>query len=260
MHRPKSHRVSLRRLPILSLVCLTLAVAAVPQDAAGQDGDDAGLFYAVRSEATIYSRSDTTRPYVSLGLREPVHLLASDSAWAEVRTADGARGLIRTGDISNVWIRISKKSQTLFVYRGDELIRRMPADLGYNFFSDKEKRGSPEDPDHWRTPDGVFYVVRKNPASQFHRAFVLNYPNREDAVRGLHDDLISPSEYRQILRADSLFSMPPMTTALGGWIEIHGDGTGRRANWTQGCIAIENDIIDRLWDVIHVGTPVLIEP
>ncbi|NNE71586.1 MAG: L,D-transpeptidase [Rhodothermales bacterium] len=259
MHRTKSHPRGLRPSPTHLVICVLL-VGFWGAPAYGQDPDDGGLYYAVRSDATIYARSDTTRPYVSLGLREPVHLLSADSAWAEVRTADGARGLIRAGDISNVWVRISKKSQTLYVYRGDELIRRMPADLGYNFFSDKEKRGSRDDPDHWRTPDGIFYVVGKNPASQFHRAFVLNYPNREDAVRGLRSDLISESEYRRIIRADSLFAMPPMNTALGGWIEIHGDGTGRRANWTQGCIAIENDIIDRLWDVIHVGTPVLIEP
>jgi murein L,D-transpeptidase YafK len=208
----------------------------------------------------MYQLSDTTRPYVSLKLREPVFRTGGDSLWTQVRTTDGARGQIRSGDISNIWIRISKESQTLFVYRGDELIRRLPADLGYNFFSDKVKRGDPGNPDHWRTPNGVFYVVNKNAASQYHKAFVLNYPNREDAVRGLRDSLITANQYQAILRADSLVSMPPMNTQLGGWIEIHGEGTGRRANWTQGCIAVLNASIDALWDLVHVGTPVLIEP
>ena len=255
MYRTKSHTPPL--ILVLALVTLT---ASLPAPVAGQSPEDAGLYYAVRSDATIYSRSDTTKPYVSLSLREPVYRTGGDSTWVEVKTADGARGLVRGTDISNVWIRISKKTQTLYVYRGDVLVRRLPADLGYNFFSDKVKRGSSDDPDHWRTPDGIFYVVRKNPASAFHRAFVLNYPNREDALRGLRDQLISNSEYRAIVMADSLFSMPPMNTSLGGFIEIHGDGTGRRANWTQGCIAIENASIDNLWDFIHVGTPVLIEP
>jgi len=51
-----------------------------------------------------------------------------------------------------------------------------------------------------------------------------------------------------------------MNTELGGYIEIHGDGTGERNNWTQGCIAIANGELDRLWDLVTVGTPVLIDP
>ncbi|MBO6574030.1 MAG: L,D-transpeptidase [Rhodothermales bacterium] len=243
------------------VVLIPLILAALPLQVWGQDApDDSELFYAVRSEAMIYQLSDTTRPYVALKLREPVFRVEGDSAWMTVRTGDGARGLMRTSDVSNVWIRISKKSQTLYVYRGGELVQRMPADLGYNFFADKIKRGAPDEPDHWRTPNGVFHVVMKNANSQYHRAFVLNYPNREDAERGLRDSLITTQQYRDILAADRVFRMPPMNTPLGGWIEIHGDGTGRRANWTQGCVAIENHIIDRLWELVHVGTPVVIEP
>ncbi|MFT5143879.1 MAG: murein L,D-transpeptidase YafK [Rhodothermales bacterium] len=241
------------------LLILATLVACSAGTVAGQSPDEA-LYYAVRSTAVMYQLSDTTRPYVSLKLREPVFRTGGDSHWTQVRTTDGARGQIRSEDISNIWIRISKESQTLFVYRGDELIRRLPADLGYNFFSDKVKRGDVRDPDHWRTPNGVFYVVNKNARSQYHKAFVLNYPNREDAVRGLRDSLITASQYRAIVRADSMVSMPPMNTELGGWIEIHGEGTGRRANWTQGCIAVLNESIDALWDLIHVGTPVVIEP
>ena len=242
------------------LFALTLALAALPSPAAAQASSDADLFYAVRSDAVIYQVSDTTRPYVSLRLREPVYREEVQGDWARVRTQDGARGLVRQRDISNVWVRVSKKHQTLFMYEGTELTHRLPADLGYNFFSDKVKRGAADDPDHWRTPDGVFHVVMKNARSKYHKAFVINYPNREDAERGLRDSLITQSQYEAIVEADRVFRMPPMSTPLGGWIEIHGDGTGRRANWTQGCIAIENHRIDQLWDLIHVGTPVVIEP
>ncbi len=50
-----------------------------------------------------------------------------------------------------------------------------------------------------------------------------------------------------------------MHTALGGMIEIHGDGTGVSNNWTQGCVAIHNTHIDKLWAWVEVGTPVIIE-
>jgi hypothetical protein len=50
-----------------------------------------------------------------------------------------------------------------------------------------------------------------------------------------------------------------MDTDLGGWIEIHGDGTGSATTWTQGCVAVRNGAMDVLWEQVRVGTPVLIE-
>jgi len=209
----------------------------------------------------MYHLSDTTRAYVHLKLREPLYVLKDqENGWKEVRTLDGANGVVRTDKLSNVWIRISKTEQTLYAYQGGHLIARLPTDLGYNFFADKERRGDRADPDHWRTPEGQFFVASKNPNSQFYKAFVLNYPNTEDAERGLRDSLISQSQYDAIVLAERSMTMPLMNTELGGYIEIHGDGTGDRTNWTQGCIAIQNEELDRLWDLIVVGTPVLIDP
>lgn len=248
------------RKPILLL--LACAALALPRgaDAQPEPGDADALHYAIRAGSTMYQASDSTRPYLALGLREPVVMLRNGGEWALVRTRDGANGLVHTAELSNTWILVSKSRQSVLVYRGAELVESIPADLGYNFFADKERRGSPNDPDHWRTPEGVFHVVHKNPRSQYYRALVLSYPNAEDAERGLRDSLITPSQYRAILEADRTFSMPPMGTPLGGWIEIHGRGTGQRANWTQGCVAIPDEAIDRIWPWVHVGTPVIIEP
>jgi len=226
--------------------------------------EPAELYYTVAGQTTLYLPEDTSRAYLNLARREPVEFLPSADpgwpGWKRVRTLDGANGMVRDDALTNVWLRISKSTQTLFVYRGQHLIDRIPTDLGYNFFSDKEQRGSLGNPDHWRTPEGEFYVAAKNGQSKYHKAFVLNYPNAEDAERGLEDGLITQDQYEAILSAERRFAMPPMNTLLGGWIEIHGDGTGNRTNWTQGCIAIQNVQIDRLWDIIEVGTPVLITP
>ncbi len=237
-----------------------MMVTAVPEPKV--PAESTGLYYTIPVRATLYFPTDTTRAYMNLTRREPVEFLQSEDpgweGWKRVRTLDGANGLVRTEEVTNVWLRISKASQTLFVYRGEHLVDRIPTDLGYNFFSDKERRGSSGDPDHWRTPEGEFFVANKNAYSQFYKAFVLNYPNAEDAARGLEDGLITEEQYEQIVHAENRFQMPPMDTELGGWIEIHGDGTGERQNWTQGCVAIQNVQMDRLWDMIEVGTPVLI--
>jgi len=135
----------------------------------------------------------------------------------------------------------------------------LPADFGFNAYSDKERRGSEGERDHWRTPEGTFFVVRKNPYSQFYKAFLLNYPNAEDAERGLRTGLISKRQHDAIMAADRASRVPPMNTLLGGMIEIHGEGTGLSTNWTQGCVAVENSQMDRLWDWVPEGAPVIIE-
>lgn len=241
------------------LFCLVLAASCLTARSQPVN-PDMDVYYTTDRSVILYHSADTTRAYMHLKMREPVYVLNDkENGWKEVRTLDGANGVVKSSKISNIWIRISKAEQTMFVYQGGKLVVKLPTDLGYNFFADKERRGSPGDPDHWRTPEGQFFVAAKNPNSQFYKAFVLNYPNAEDAERGLRDSIITQAQYDAIVQAERSVSMPLMNTELGGYIEIHGDGTGKRSNWTQGCIAIDNAELDKLWDLIAVGTPVLIE-
>lgn len=243
----------LTRLYLLLLVLLP--VSAFAQVAV----DEAPLYYVTRHDGSLYSRPGDEQPYIHLKFREPLYLLGQEGRYSRVRTKDGARGYIPTTDISNLWIRVSKSKQTIYLYKGTELTKTYAADLGYNSFADKERRGSTRERDHWRTPEGTFTVINKNANSQFYKAFVLNYPNSEDAERGLKQGIITEGQYQAIVRAEAEGRMPPMNTALGGMIEIHGNGTGARSNWTQGCIAVRNSDMDELFAIIKVGTPVLVE-
>jgi len=220
---------------------------------------DATLSHVVGREATLYNRPDSTAPVASLPARTPLHRLDCSGGWCRVRTDEGRSGYVPAADLSNVWLRVSKDDRRLYVYRGPRLVETFNIDVGYNTFADKKQRGSQQRRDHWRTPEGTFYVVSKNPQSQFYKALVLNYPTTADAERGLEDGLISRREYEAIAQAQEQFRMPPMDTNLGGWIEIHGEGTGAATNWTQGCVAVENRVMNQLWTKVPIGTPVLIE-
>ncbi len=226
---------------------------------AQRTGEELPLYHTVRSHTMMYRKADSTQPYVDLRFHEPVYLLQMGLRWSEVRTRDGAQGFVPNFALSNAWIRISKGKQTLYAYRGEKLVKEIPVDLGHNAFADKVRQGSRRSKDDWRTPEGVFFIANKNPRSTFYKAFVLNYPTAEDGKRGLQQGLITKAQYASIVRAEEESVMPPMNTALGGWIEIHGKGTGARSNWTQGCVAVRDAHIDELWNWIPVGTPVLIE-
>jgi len=86
----------------------------------------------------------------------------------------------------------------------------------------------------------------------------LSYPNAAHAKRGLHDGLITKVQYDEIMRALRAKRRPPQNTALGGDIYIHGNGA--QSDWTWGCVALENEDIRELFDVVRVGMTVTIEP
>lgn len=244
---------------LIALVACLIAPAAWAQNGSAPPELSAdNLHYVARRGVTLYRDADRTEPYIRLRFREPVVMMNSRGEVRRVYTQDGAKGYVKPEDISNLWILVSKRKKQLYLYRGLQLVMQFNADFGYNVYSDKVKRGSERERDHWRTPEGVFYVVRKNPRSQFYRAFLLNYPNSEDAERGLRDGLITQEEYDAIMRAEDRNVTPPMGTMLGGMIEIHGDGTGLSTNWTEGCVAVRNEDMDRLWAVVDEGTPVVI--
>jgi len=223
-------------------------------------GDDAApMHHVVREPATVFTRADSSRPYLEVDLREPLYLLEDGPRWSRVRTEDGATGWVRSHAISNVWVHVSKDAERVYLYEGTRRVVALPADFGYNAFMDKKQRGSHLRRDDWRTPEGTLYVVRKDPHSQFDRALVLNYPTAEDAARGLENGLITEAEHDAIVEAQKTFDVPPMDTALGGMIEIHGEGTGAARNWTRGCVALHNRDLDRLWNRVDIGTPVVIE-
>ena len=199
----------------------------------------------------------TSKASGRLGLREGVRVLAEESGWSLV-DHEGERGYIESESLSNVWIRVDKESRALYVYRGAELVRTLAADVSTSD-ENKVRRSRLGEQDQYRIPEGRFYIARKNPDSQYFRALVLNYPNSEHAERGLRERLITQEQYDAIVQAEESFSEPPMGTRLGGLIEIHGQGSGRQRAWTRGCVALRNVHMQELWDLVHVGTPVLIE-
>ncbi len=247
--------VGQRTLPRLGGGVPTVQASVTESD----EAEASTLSHVVGTDATLYNRSDSTAPVRRLSVRTPLHRLGCEENWCRVRTDDGQTGYVPASALSSVWLRISKSEERLYVYRGPQLVQTYEIDIGYNTSADKVQRGSPDQRDHWRTPEGPFYVVDKKPQSEFYKALVLNYPTTADAERGLKQGLISRSEYEAIVQAQEQAQMPPMNTELGGWIEIHGEGTGGATNWTQGCVAVENQVMNALWTRVGVGTPVLIE-
>lgn len=210
--------------------------------------------------ASVFAKPDSGQVIGHVRRGEIVHLLRKSGPWTMIRTVDRRVGYVSSEAMSDVWVLVSKSKHMVYVYRGTDLLDKFPADFAINIVGDKVRRGSSTRPEDWRTPEGLFYITRRNPRSQFYRALVLNYPTQRHARQGLDLGLINRAEYVDIVQANMKFEHPPQHTILGGWIEFHGDGVEGKANWTHGCIALENKDIDKLWDLVDIGTPVLIQP
>ncbi len=221
--------------------------------------EDAPIYYVVRERPQVFTRPDSARVLARLDFREDVRVIEQrDGGWSRV-LHENTLGWVASSALSNVWILIDKERRDLYVYRGTELVRRLPADVSQNPTGDKVRRATLGERNHYRIPEGEFFVCQKNPDSQYYRSLMLSYPNAEDAERGLRAGIISRAEYAEIVKAALGFRSPPMGTALGGAIAIHGQGSGRRRAWTRGCIALRDVHLDAIWDLVEVGTPVLIQ-
>lgn len=144
-------------------------------------------------------------------------------------------------------IIVRKSERTLGVYINDTRLKEYRVILGFDPINDKEVVGDA------RTPEGDFYVAAKVPNVTFHNGLLINYPNREDAERGLRNNLITQQEYHSIITAVNSCQIPPQNTALGSGIEIHGKNSPWWSDRTLGCIATENEGMDELYLFAQAG-------
>lgn len=159
-------------------------------------------------------------------------------------------------------ILVKKGERKLYLYvmeNGRErLAKTYQIALGNNPTGTKRKQGD------GATPEGDYYITHKNGRSRFYLSLGVSYPNIVDADKGLKEGLITKAQHQTIVSAIRAGTKPPQNTRLGGDIFIHGGGNGKSfgsvQDWTLGCVALENDEIKELFEMLPVKTPVKIVP
>ena len=157
-----------------------------------------------------------------------------------------------------VWILIDTKALTLSVMQGESPLRTYEnIAIGSNGATWQKKIMDE------KTPLGDFKISSVKNNSRFHLFFGIDYPTMEHAQRAVEDGRISQLEFESLQTAWKRGESPPQNTGLGGFIGIHGVGEGNmevhnRFNWTNGCVAITNDEIDEMAEMVNIGTRVTI--
>jgi len=132
-------------------------------------------------------------------------------------------------------VLVLKSQHKLLLLSGAKVVKSYRVALGRGGLGPKRQQGDR------LTPEGIYTIDFRNPASKFHLALHISYPQTSD---------------RQ--RAEKL-GVPP-----GGDIMIHGlpadyswvGAQHRRTDWTDGCIAVTDAEIEEIWNSVPDGTPV----
>ena len=146
-------------------------------------------------------------------------------------------------------IRIDKSAGELTLLEGGRVVMRVPACTGRN-------PGPKLSEGDLRTPEGNYRICFKNPDSDYHLSLAIDYPGARDAEAAFTRGQIARATLDRILAAHASGEIPPWDTPLGGEIFIHGQGADR--DWTLGCVKVSNADIEKLFERVPLGTPVVI--
>ncbi|HVN57152.1 MAG TPA: L,D-transpeptidase family protein [Bacteroidales bacterium] len=135
-------------------------------------------------------------------------------------------------------IIVDKFSKKCYVYLSGTKKYEFDAELGRNWVGNKHRMGDKA------TPEGNYKIITKMQGKDtpYHKALAIDYPNNDDIEK---------------FKSDLAKGNIPSYSRIGGGIEIHGGG-GRGVDWTEGCIALTDNEIDLVYNIVKVGTPVTI--
>ena len=127
---------------------------------------------------------------------------------------------------------VNKGARQMLLMHGNTVLKAYRIGLGNEPIGHKQYEGD------GKTPEGLYYIDRRNPDSRYHLSVGVSYPNPQDSA-------LAASVGR----------------SAGSDIFIHGQGpegralSKQKADWTAGCIAVSDAEIEESYAMVATGTP-----
>lgn len=134
-------------------------------------------------------------------------------------------------------VLVNKSQRKMYLLNGNRALKVYDIGLGFAPAGHKNFEGD------GRTPEGTYYIDRRNPNSRYHLSVGVSYPNVEDNARAMS-----------------------LGRSAGSDIFIHGQGpegrvlSKQRRDWTVGCIAVTDEEVEDIYAMVQDGTPIIISP
>ncbi len=134
---------------------------------------------------------------------------------------------------------VHKAERRMDLMRGPLVLRTYHIALGMYPQGPKEREGDS------RTPEGRYYLTKRNPRSEYFLSILISYPNRADEARARRE------------------GWKP-----GGSVMIHGTPNDLKRepryyethDWTDGCISVSDSDMLEIWLMTRPDTPIDILP
>ena len=132
-----------------------------------------------------------------------------------------------------------KGARRMLLLQGPRVLRDYRIALGKNPRGPKRNHGD------GRTPEGRYQLDWRIDDSKFHRAIHISYPNDQDLAFARKAGLWAGGDVM-------IHGLPRSEHWVG---EMHTE-----YDWTNGCIAVTDDEMDEIWELVDDGTPIEIRP
>ena len=178
----------------------------------------------------------------------PLHSLAHPSLQADAILNNGKpllELLEDKRDREKISLLVEKGNYRLTVFYDLQPVKSYPVVFGSSPTGDKLAEGDQ------KTPEGIYRIRDRYPHSAWSKFIWLDYP--------------TPQDWREHFQAKLRQEIGPLAT-IGSEIGIHGVPSGadgliaQQDNWTWGCVSLQNEAVDELYQVVQQGTVVEIVP
>lgn len=135
-------------------------------------------------------------------------------------------------------VLVIKSERALHLMHRGNVIKTYRVSLG-------KKPGAKEYEGDQRTPEGIYWINWRKPSDNYNLSMHISYPNAKD------------------LKRSEELGLPP-----GGMIMLHGTPDDEEypewffssLDWTEGCIALNNNDMQEVWKTVKDGTLIEIRP
>ena len=134
---------------------------------------------------------------------------------------------------------VHKIERRLALMHGTTMVRSYKIALGLNPEGQKERAGD------FRTPEGRYFLVRRNPRSDFFLSIQVSYPNETDVKRAHKNHWDAGGSIM-------IHGLPNQLKHEPTYYENH--------DWTDGCIALSNADMVEVWLLTPDNAPIDIVP
>ncbi len=130
-------------------------------------------------------------------------------------------------------VQVHKADRKMYLLHHEKVLKSYNVALGWAPTGHKAFEGD------GKTPEGSYFIDRRNPNSEFHLSLGISYPNPAD-----------------VAFAEAQGKRP------GGDIFIHGWSRKpiKRRDWTAGCISVKDREMEMIYAMVRDGTPIHILP